>query len=303
MLRQDGIAVKPGADYVLNFWYYYDGENADPSFYAYVKNGDQNIKSVTTHVSTAKTWGQVALEFNAGECEEILVLFQNRTVDDGGIYYFDDIKLIELKDPSYDGYIYNGDFETGTLSNWTNLYDSCGVEFVEGLDSNNAISVTAGSWSQVRQNNIAVEPNTDYVLSAWVKNGSNFGIIVKKGDDSGDIDNAYIEECGDWTQYTVKFNSGDQTSVCVLLIGWDGGGSAIVDNVTLAEYEEPVVSGDANGDGSINNRDLGLLQQYLNDYEVEISLDACDVNGDGNVNNRDLGLLQQYLNDWEVELG
>ena len=305
MLRQDGVAVKPGADYVLNFWYYYDGENADPSFYAYVKNGDQNIKSVTTHVSTAKTWGQVALEFNAGECEEILVLFQNRTVDDGGIYYFDDIKLIELKDPSYDGYIYNGDFETGTLSNWTNLWDNNTVEFVEGLDSDNAISITTDkSWAQVRQDGIKVEPNTDYVLTGWFKNNTNLGFCVKKGDDSGDIKSFLPSETyGDWTKVSLEFNSGDQSEICVLLMSWENGGSAIIDNVTLTKAEPAVVSGDANGDGSINNRDLGLLQQYLNDYEVEISLDACDVNGDGNVNNRDLGLLQQYLNDWEVELG
>ena len=140
----------------------------------------------------------------------------------------------------------------------------------------------------------------------------------------------------EWTQGTLSFNSGDLETVYIVTLGWpyagrpeqDGDSMAniLLDDVTITsdatvheytddadtdcdicgairEIEEPVVSGDANGDGSINNRDLGLLQQYLNDYEVEISLDACDVNGDGNVNNRDLGLLQQYLNDWEVELG
>lgn len=60
--------------------------------------------------------------------------------------------------------------------------------------------------------------------------------------------------------------------------------------------------GDTNGDGKINIRDLGLLQQYLNGWKVEIDLDAADVNDDGKVNVRDLGLLQQYLNGWKVEL-
>ncbi len=58
--------------------------------------------------------------------------------------------------------------------------------------------------------------------------------------------------------------------------------------------------GDINGDGSINNRDLGILQQYLNDWDVEMDPTAGDANGDGNINNRDLGMLQQYLNDWDV---
>lgn len=67
---------------------------------------------------------------------------------------------------------------------------------------------------------------------------------------------------------------------------------------------EPEVNyGDPNGDGRINNRDLGLIQQYLADWEPELDLVACDVNKDGRVNNRDLGLLQQYLADWDVTLG
>ena len=237
LARQDGIAVEPGANYILTFWYYYDGSNADPSFYAYIKNDEGNVKSVTTHVGAPNTWGKVELEFNAGENSEIYVLLQNRTVDDGGTYYFDDVSIAKLKEPSFDGYMTNGDFETGNLNSWTNLWNGCTYEFVEGYESDTAISITAGSWSQIRQDGIAVEPNTDYVLSAWVKNANNFGLIIKAGDDSGDINSTYIESCGDWTEYTVKFNSGDQTAICALLIGWDGGGSAIVDNVSLAVDE------------------------------------------------------------------
>ncbi|MBR5524732.1 MAG: dockerin type I repeat-containing protein, partial [Clostridia bacterium] len=67
--------------------------------------------------------------------------------------------------------------------------------------------------------------------------------------------------------------------------------------------EEPQYTpGDVNNDGDVNVRDLGLLQQYLNDYDVTLNLDAADVTGDGEVNVRDYGLLQQYLNDYDVEL-
>ena len=62
-------------------------------------------------------------------------------------------------------------------------------------------------------------------------------------------------------------------------------------------------AGDVNGDGKVNVRDQGLLQQHLNGWEVTISLLAADVNGDGKVNVRDQGLLQQYLNGWDVKLG
>ncbi len=60
--------------------------------------------------------------------------------------------------------------------------------------------------------------------------------------------------------------------------------------------------GDANGDGKVNVRDLGLLQQHLNGWDVTLEEIACDVNADGKVNVRDLGLLQQHLNGWDVEL-
>lgn len=61
------------------------------------------------------------------------------------------------------------------------------------------------------------------------------------------------------------------------------------------------VLGDVSGDGEINVRDYGLLQQHLNDWDVTIPMAAADVTGDDEVNVRDLGLLQQYLNDWDVQ--
>ena len=58
-----------------------------------------------------------------------------------------------------------------------------------------------------------------------------------------------------------------------------------------------ITIGDVNGDGKVNNRDLGLLQQYLADFDVSPIWEACDVNGDGHINNRDLGQLQLQLTE------
>ena len=71
----------------------------------------------------------------------------------------------------------------------------------------------------------------------------------------------------------------------------------------VAVSAEDIVYGDADGNGKINNRDLGILQKYLNDDDVVIDLDAMDVDCNGKVNNRDLGILQKYLNDDDVTLG
>lgn len=62
-------------------------------------------------------------------------------------------------------------------------------------------------------------------------------------------------------------------------------------------YVAPAVAaGDVNADGSLNNRDLALLQKYLNDWDVTVNEYGADANGDGTINNRDLAALQRLLN-------
>ena len=55
--------------------------------------------------------------------------------------------------------------------------------------------------------------------------------------------------------------------------------------------------GDADNNGRVNNRDLGLLQRYLNGFSVTVNVLAADLNKDGQVNNRDLAVLQGVLNE------
>jgi len=70
------------------------------------------------------------------------------------------------------------------------------------------------------------------------------------------------------------------------------GGVSVIDSIP----------GDADGDGTLNMQDLGLLMQYLNGWDVEVDVTVLDVNRDGKVNNRDFALIQRYLNGWDVEL-
>ncbi len=68
--------------------------------------------------------------------------------------------------------------------------------------------------------------------------------------------------------------------------------------ITVIDY----IPGDVNDDGVVDNKDAGLLQRYINGWNVAINLDAADVTRDGAINNKDLGLLQRYINNWGVEL-
>ena len=70
---------------------------------------------------------------------------------------------------------------------------------------------------------------------------------------------------------------------------------AVTGSVVVNE-KAPVVEGDIDGNGKINNRDLGVLQKYLNGSDVTLDEVAADMDGNGKINNRDLGLLQKLLN-------
>lgn len=69
------------------------------------------------------------------------------------------------------------------------------------------------------------------------------------------------------------------------------------------KFKYPFEHGDLNDDGAINNKDLGLLMQHLNGWDVDANEDAADANADGTVNNKDYGILMQFINGWNVTLG
>ena len=158
-------------------------------------------------------------------------------------------------------------------------------------------------WGNI-YNYVNVEKNTDYEISFKLKGTLANSLWVKfhKTDWSGDIGEATVSATEEWTDYTITLNSGDNTTVVMLFqyAGYAADGQTLwLDDIAVTKVpgQEPeVLSGDVNGDGKINNRDLGLLQKYLNGSDVTVDELAADLNADGKLNNRDLGLLQKLLN-------
>ena len=196
--------------------------------------------------------------------------------------------------------IQNGGFETGTLSGWKNLWNSCTVSFEKGYNSNYALKMECGQWEQVRQDGIPVEPYADYVYSAYVKNAKNLTLMIKKGDDSGNIASVATTTTSEWTKFEVAFNSGTETEVCALLMGNANGCSALIDDVTLVK----VAGGDEGrtenliyGDSSVRDTDLyqrGLAFRFtLNAVGTQVTEDYELVSGIGSLDlfekNDDIG--------------
>ena len=63
-----------------------------------------------------------------------------------------------------------------------------------------------------------------------------------------------------------------------------------------------VKPGDVNGDSSVNNEDLSLMQQKLAGWNLpDFDETAADVTGDGAFNGEDVALFQQKLAGWNVQ--
>ena len=60
------------------------------------------------------------------------------------------------------------------------------------------------------------------------------------------------------------------------------------------------VRGDANGDGALDMLDVGVMQRYLNGWDVSVHAATADMDGNGVLNNRDLVLLMRLLAGWNV---
>ena len=66
--------------------------------------------------------------------------------------------------------------------------------------------------------------------------------------------------------------------------------------------DHQLYAGDVNSDSLLNMKDIVLLQQSLNSWDVSINEYASDVNNDGTINMKDIVLIQQALNGWDVVL-
>ncbi len=138
---------------------------------------------------------------------------------------------------SFDGFICNGDFETGSLAGWKAVSTASIVE--GGHDgSGYCVRLSGSSWVKVQQD-VAVEPNTDYRLTGWVKRVSGVGAhyLNAKGSDTLDSLNSttawFRYTTPDWMWHVFDFNSGDNTTVNIRFEVSDADSVFLYDDISL----------------------------------------------------------------------
>ena len=72
--------------------------------------------------------------------------------------------------------------------------------------------------------------------------------------------------------------------------------------ITWEAVAPSYASGDINGDGALDNKDVTRLIRYLKYHDVDVVEEKLDVNGDGKLNNKDVTRLIRYLKYHDVEI-
>ena len=129
----------------------------------------------------------------------------------------------------------------GFESSWSGWNDTDPSAISSDSHSGSKSAKITGSGGKVEQT-VSIDANTNYTLSAYVLEKGTIGVIAGGTDtnDGGDF--------SDWTEVTVSFNSGSNTSVTIY--GKYNGGTGRFDDFSLIEGEESGGSGGSGGEPS-----------------------------------------------------
>ncbi|MFI9628948.1 glycosyl hydrolase family 18 protein [Streptomyces sp. NPDC052042] len=125
------------------------------------------------------------------------------------------------------GFLVNGDFETGSLNPWTCESGGAVVSTpTHGGGHALAVAATASQTGECTQT-LALSPNTAYTLSGWLQGG--YGYLGVRGDASASV---WGSSSG-YAKQSVGFTTGSTGEVTVYVHGWYGQGTVYADDLAV----------------------------------------------------------------------
>ncbi len=268
------IDVVPNSDYTISFKLKVATAGSANIFRMYTRETSDTSSGSTSYpqwnISDATTeWKSYSQTVNSQELSTMYITFaQGATTDTGSTYYIDDI-IVEGPDPadvapegnetpSNDGYITNGDFETGDLTGWT-VADGGEIIWDDNVANGNfsLMGTATAKYSAFVKQTVACEANTDYVLTFKAKLAASGGqprFYIKDGAEAVTLNssNYYFTGSTEWTTYQIAFNSGEYTSLVIYPAqGVANGGNVYYDDIVMTKattgytglYPEEMTSG------------------------------------------------------------
>ena len=206
------IAVEANTDYTITLW---AKDTTDITLILKTGATDQNYAQKS--ISAGSTWTQITYTFNSGDNNSLYLGFMGQESGNGAAI-IDDIRIVALKDPSFDGYIYNGDFETGVFGKWQKNNSSLSYMSNDAHAGIYAAAVKGvGDWGgHLLYQEITLEAGKTYTLSFWYKpvsNGVNY--TLRTPDKATTFDSLYMDsnKVAQWTYHEVTFEAGTATEI------------------------------------------------------------------------------------------
>ena len=151
-----------------------------------------------------------------------------------GVILIDDICLTKNLTASFDGYIYNGDFEVGNIDNWTAYNNTAASTAAKYSGNYGAYLKSDGSWGGVMsQGTVNVVAGKTYIVSFYAKVvAKSMGIQIKDGTTSdGSVLSSKSLSATEWTLYSFEVKPSQNG----LFINFHGSGGANADATNIGE--------------------------------------------------------------------
>ena len=268
------VNVKPGYTYTINWWS--KRVSGDCVFNLYLTNKASNTDKFTTTgynwmSSSSTEWIQHSMTFTVNENTRILMMKFSAQAPGTGTILIDDVQLFEHKQASFDGWLYNGDFEVGTSEKWT-VYHGTNVSTDAAKTGKYGLELKGNMTSAgIAYQDVPTEAGKNYLVSMWVKALSS-GVNIKAMDatNSQKLDSAWINKTA-WTYVELEFTATSNST----RINFSGANNGVLehlylDDVRMLEVKEPSF------DGYIYNGDFeaGTLVKWESYQQTALSPDA-----------------------------